>query len=256
MTEQGKIRVGRIRYDKNYKQIIPKYENFENIMVMTKSSEYGSLGPYCLKDENKFIMENIWQFSKLYKKVPATKLQYSRYDPRVIWQWPNDTFIDDNNNILPDYWIWRRIGMKSSDPIRYPVGYNNRSECIGAINTYLSFDEPMHIENFHILNYIDSRKQIYVPLYTKLVKKQKKYKLLEEKLSAGKNLLICEIDCSYGESMPYYKEKYNVPDNFIENYTMEINKENVKLMLNDEKHSFGHGYCLGMALLDIKIDEL
>lgn len=34
-------------------------EGFKNIVVLTKSSQYGMLGPYVLKDDNGNIVENI-----------------------------------------------------------------------------------------------------------------------------------------------------------------------------------------------------
>ena len=41
-----------------------------------------------------------------------------------------------------------------------------------------------------------------------------------------------------------------MPDNFIENNTIECNEFNMNIMLNDPKHPFGHGYCLAMTLLN------
>jgi len=54
------------------------------------------------------------------------------------------------------------------------------------------------------------------------------------------------------ESMDYYKQTYNVSDDFIENGTMLATEENLMLMMVDPKHPFGHGYCLAMALLDLE----
>ena len=54
----GQVRVGRIAKNK-----YPSYEGFINIIVMTKSSKYGDIGPYCLKNDAGHIMENIWQAS-------------------------------------------------------------------------------------------------------------------------------------------------------------------------------------------------
>jgi hypothetical protein len=51
--------------------------------------------------------------------------------------------------------------------------------------------------------------------------------------------------------MDYYKNMYKVEDNFIENDTMLVNDRNIDIMLNDDKHAFGHGYCLAMALLNM-----
>lgn len=54
------IRVGR----RIYTITDPSYEGFTPIICLTKSTEYGSLGPYELKDEDGRIMENSYQFSK------------------------------------------------------------------------------------------------------------------------------------------------------------------------------------------------
>lgn len=102
------------------------------------------------------------------------------------------------------------------------------------------------------LNYIEGRKEIYVPIYCELVKKQDKFYELKERLDSGENLLIIEVDGPHQESLDYYKEKYGVDDDFIENHSMEALDENLTIMLNDEKHPFGHGYCLAMALLDLE----
>lgn len=150
--------------------------------------------------------------------------------------------------------------MNSEYPIRYPVGYHCKNNCIGAIsnnnkvkkNTDLTLEND--INNFKILNYIESRKEIYVPLYCKLVKSTNRFKELQERLNNGENLLICEIDVAYQESLDYYKEKYKVDNNFIKNYTMDINEKNINIMLNDDKHPFGHGYCIALALLEKDIE--
>ncbi len=48
------VRVGRIT-DKH-----PSYVGFIPIVIMTKSSKYGAISPYCLKNESGHIMENIY----------------------------------------------------------------------------------------------------------------------------------------------------------------------------------------------------
>lgn len=75
------VRVGRIVKNKQ-----PLFEGFIPIVVMTKSSKYGEIGPYCLKNDKGQIMENYHQFHKIYEKVPKTVQHYSRWDRRVIWE--------------------------------------------------------------------------------------------------------------------------------------------------------------------------
>jgi hypothetical protein len=58
-----------------------------------------------------------------------------------------------------------------------------------------------------------------------------------------------EVDGPHQESMGYYQDEYKVADDFIVDDTMLVTEETVKIMLNDSKHCFGHGYCLAMALL-------
>lgn len=55
------IRVGRRQYSKGGSYTDPSFPGFTPIIVLTASSEYGSLGPYVLKDSNGFNMENIYK---------------------------------------------------------------------------------------------------------------------------------------------------------------------------------------------------
>ena len=206
-----------------------------------KSSPFWELSPYYLKNEKGEIMENVWQFSKVYEKVPKVKLFYSRYDNTVIWEHKEEKHIEDGK-INDNYKKWREKGFKNNYAVRYPVTFNYRHTVKYSLK---SIDEPDKK-----LGYIEARKQIYGPEYVELVKKQPKFKSLQERLKKGENLLIIEVDGPHQESLPYYMGKYSLKNNFIERNTILINKENIKIMLNDEKHNFGHGYCLAVALLD------
>ena len=192
-------------------------------------------------------MENVWQYSKVYETVPESTQRYSTYDKRVIWKHPAETHAiknpDGSFSLTPEYFAWRAKGMNCKDPVRYPVGYDHRHKCLFSLKSVNGVIDPKP------LDYITSRKEIYLPLYVHLVKDHPHFKLLLKKLSEGKNLLIIEVDGPHQESLDYYREKYNVPDNFIENDTMLCTKDNINIMLNDPKHPFGHGYCLGLALL-------
>lgn len=240
MTHNGLIRVGRIIY-KNGKPIYPSFPGFEPIVVLTKSSKYGSLGPYELKDEKGRIFENWYQFQKIYEWVPETKQTYSRWDNTVIWEYPYEVHVKDG--IVTDkYWNWRNKGMNSLYPIRYPVGNTkHRSLCLGSIKE----------EDHTILNYIESRKQLYLAEYVRLVRQKDQYKTLVNKHNSGQNLLIIEIDGPHEESLNHYKKIYNVSDDFIVNNTMLITPDNINIMLNDSLHPFGHGYCLAMSILNM-----
>lgn len=236
------VRVGRAIY-KDGKRIDPSYKNFTTIIVLTPSTEYGDLGPYVLKDEKGRLMENIWQFSKVYEKVPKTVCRYSRWDDTIIWDYPAEKHVE-NNEILPSYWKWRKKGMKAEHPIRYPVGFKNRHTVLYCLKR----------KGGEKLDYVTARKNIYMKIYIKLVKKEKRFLELQERLKNGENLLIVDVDGPHQESLDYYKEKYDVQDDFIEKDSVLVTKENMNIFLNDTKYSFGHGYCLGLALLDIKLE--
>lgn len=240
------LRVGRRIYDKKGKFTDPSYPNFTTIIVMTKSASiYGDIGPYELCDDDHRIMENIWQASKVYNTIPSNTSYQSRYTNLIVWQHDAETHIDPKTNeITKEYWNWRKKLENNKYPVRYPVGYNHRHNCKFALADIGNgkYSKP--------LNYIEGRKMIYVPLYTKLVKKTNNFKKLQTRLNNGENLLIVEVDGPHQEALKYYKGKYNVNDDFIEKDTMLINEQNINIMLNDEKYPFGHGYCLAMALLD------
>ena len=239
------IRVGRCVYENN-QRIDPSYPGFTPILVLTKSSPYASLSPYCLKDEQGRIMENRFQFSKIYETVPATTCRYSRWDDRIIWQWPAERHVIYQNNIMqiqPEYLKWRQAGMNATEAIRYPVGFNHRHQCLFSLKETNGVIDPTP------LNYIESRKQIYYPIYRDLVQKERQFLELKQRLQKGENLLIIEVDGPHSEALNYYQQKYKVGNDFIENNTVLATPENLEIMLNDPKYPYGHGYCLANVLL-------
>lgn len=238
---RGKIKVGTITYSHNQK-IFPKVQGYTNIIVLTPSTEYGSLGPYVLRDESGILIENLWQFSKVYERIPQTTQTYSRWDKRVVWDHPSEKHTDTNGSPNKKYWEWRKKGFECNDPIRYPVGKTARKTCLYSI--------PEN-DKTKRLNYIEARKEIYCKSYILSVKKEKQFHELKQRLDGGENFLIIEVDGPQQESLEYYKKKYGVPNDFIVDDTIDITKENLDIMLNDSRHSFGHGYCLAAALLNI-----
>lgn len=241
------IRVGRRIYNKDGTHNDPHYNGFTPILCLTASSPYGELGPYVLKDDDGRIMENIWQFSKVYEKVPPTKEYYSRYNKKIIWQHPSEIHVK-HGKLTNEYYSWRTKGMLNQYPVRYPVGYSNRNKCLYSIGgDQDNIEDP--IDEHNKLDYISARKKIYLPVYTKLVVRCPKFHDLLKRFNTGENLLIIEVDGPHQESLEYYKEKYNVGDDFIENNTSLMNKKNIEIFLNDDKYPFGHGYCLAHVLL-------
>lgn len=249
----GRVRVSRMANGNKASDM--KLDGFKSIVCLTKSTAYGDLSPYDLWDEKGRSMENIYQFAKIYEKVPASKQRYSRFDQKVIWEWPEQTHAVVTNpetgawTITPEYLQWRQAGMNAKEAIRYPVGHNHRHSCIGAFAENL--DGTI---NPRLLNYIESRKRIYVPLYARLVQQKDRFDKLRQELVSGTNLNIIEVDGPHQESLPYYQQTYGAPDNWIEHNSIECTKQNMEIMLNDPKHPFGHGHCLGLAIQGIQLD--
>jgi len=264
--EVGIIRVGKRIYREG-KYTDPFMKGFTPIITLTKSTPYGHLGPYVLRTKNKeknednisnngVILENYYQFSKIYEEVPYVKETYSRYNSQVIWEYPTEKHI---NNTLPKpnpiitinkkyinkkYWKWRQKGFECQYPVRYPVGRSKeqRAKCIGSI--------VKKGDKLKLLNYVEARKRIYLPIYKKSVKKETSFKNLVNRVQRGENLLIIEVDGPHQESLRYYRKKYGVSKNFIEKDTMIATFENIDIMLNDTLHPFGHGYCLALCILE------
>lgn len=241
----GKIRVGTRKYSGG-KFIDPDLEGYTPIVSLTKTSPYGSLSPYLLRTPSGVILENYYQFSKVYEEVPRSVQTKNQYDKTIIWDHPGEIHIE---NGVPNkrYFKWRRKGMETQYPVRWPVGKIHSKRCLYSI--------PEH--NFELrLGYVDSRKQIYLRSYLETVVKEPLFEELRNRVANGENLLIIEVDGPHQESLGYYMETYGVTKFFIQESTVRVTKRHLKILINDTKHPFGHGYCLAAALLGIKEEDL
>src|SRR5690606_4793200 len=140
-------------------------------------------------------------------------------------------FITDNIMLNSNYGQWRRNGLYSPYPIRYPNGKLGAKECYCAFKEKEPIlitdtnDEVIRKLDLTPLNYIESRKKIYTPEYIRLVREQPLYQELLYKVNNGHNIIIAEVDGPHEESLQYYMKTYNVSNNIIVNNTMEATKE-------------------------------
>lgn len=251
------IKVARRQY--RGRQVIepPTPANYVKIVVMIndniRNNEYGGLSPYNLRDENNIIMENKWQFSKVYRTVPAVSIPFSTNDKRIVWQHPAEKHIDANGQLTSAYYAWRNKGFTQTNPIRFPVGMSlqARASCVCSYKPL----PDLSIDVTRPLNYIEARKQIYCPEYVNMASQHEQFQMLRNMLNNGINLMIVEVDGPHDESLDYYRQRYGVDNNFIVNSAVDVTIDNMRILINDDKHAFGHGYCLAMALLDI-VDEV
>ncbi|CAF0722364.1 unnamed protein product [Didymodactylos carnosus] len=259
-TIVGEIRVGRRLYEKGFwDPMVPGYKNIVVLMpgspIQTDELNYGMLGPYSLKNDREQIMENVWQFSRIWKQVPKTTQYYPRKRHIITWNHSAEIHMNDNQELTNAYWNWREKGMNNKYFVRWPTGGKNMEEIQFAFRSEDVQPHTTIIPNDYRLSYIESRKKIYLPVYTSLVKKHPKFQELVNYHRSGENLLIIEVDGPHEESLPYYKNKYDVNDTFIENHTMLMTLENNKIMINDDKHPWGHGYALAMAVANVDENE-
>src|SRR4030067_149515 len=148
------------------------------------------LGPVGLYDGYVAVrFENAWQYAKVYRK-----------------------HADENGDPTQEYWAWAKAGWSNPRAVRYPMGK-------GAIPLYSYWDGRK-------LSYIDARKTIYVPLYTRLV------------TATGVLKELKEIETQHGELWLWDFDGY-------EHGALGITLDDV---LNCETRKMGHAFVLAMLL--------
>jgi hypothetical protein len=260
VTAGGHIRVGRYRGKNEPGDKIPITDGFVNVIV-TSHNQKGlgaSLSPYVVADSKDRIMENLWQFSKVYTRVHAQK--------QPNWTWDAEEHYITNKKttkgkLSSDYWEWRQAGMEHDKPIRYPNGFRGKAECLFALwpkdGSLKSVSSPK--AKMEELGYIEARKKIYAPLYVDLAKDNLELKKLQDMLEDGISLQIIDVDgpdiVKATGSDGVIKEPYDTMPKGIHGVTsgvgsIEITKQNIHLLMNDPDQPFGHGYVLACMLLE------
>lgn len=175
------------------------------------------ISPYCLKDSDGHIFENLYQGSKLYQEVDA---QQEVKSGKIIWSHPKETHVL-NGELTPEFWQWRKKLWNNPHPVRYPNGFHGRHKCICS----LWYENGEWIR----LQYVPARKKIYCKIYAELVQSTDAYKMLKELIDKGQNLQICEVDVRSGA----------------------VTEEVLRREINNDKAPFGHGYVLATCLLGL-----
>lgn len=255
----GKIRVGKIasRFDKGPKY--PVSTGYINIVVasVNKTKLGKQLTPFTLMDSEKRIMENIWQFSKLYSQTSAISTKN--------WSWPTSKHFYDGD-LLPAYWKWRKRGMNHHMAVRSPVPKCDRGRCLGCVWPTNSLGKNMTLDSVHLSNildtvntsilpYIEARVYVYSPLYMLLARKTDDFETLQELLQDGYNLQLIEPDGprretdENGDPVPPYDKM--TAGEYGENKvgSIPINEEIINKLINNVTQPFGHCFILATMLL-------
>jgi hypothetical protein len=175
------------------------------------------ISPYCLKDSDGHIFENIWQGSKVYETVDA---QHEIKSGKTIWSHPRETHIL-NENFTSEFWAWRKKLWNNQYPVRYPNGFHGRHRCLYA----LWYENNQWIK----LQYVPSRKKIYCKIYAQLVQNTDAFHQLKALYDKGQSLQICEVDVR----------------------PASLTEDVLRRELNNADKPFGHGYVLATCLMGL-----
>lgn len=191
-------------------------ENFEDFIVIDVTSHNKSdfwakglspfyLGPVeCYDGLIAQNVENAWQFSKVYP-----------------------CHIDENDNPTSEFTKFRNNGFAKTQASRRPMGKGN-IPCY----SYWKIND-MYVK----LDYIQSRKLIYIPIYAKAVVKTDAYKKLVEYKEMGYNIALSDFD------------GYN-------HYDFNMTYKDV---VNCKSRTLGHAFVIAMlleGLIEVKGDEV
>lgn len=201
----------------------PELEGFLRVDVTSGSNKKlggvlvrDLLSPMLLRTTEGVIFENFWQYSKVY---PGLGHLGDDGMPNDVWR------------------EWRRRGFALAKGTRTPpaVSRLRRRDRLLATPAYLMVDEwslPGRPDLHHKpLFYIESRKEIYAPIYMDLILKNG---ILSR--FPPSNLLILDVDGPPLEKSPYGVE-------------IDVNK--LRSLIEDPAYPFGHGYLVGAALQGI-----
>lgn len=256
------MRVGRVEF-KNGRYQLPDFEDYYICIPLTTriyqglarrlkhaEPDYVSLSPYELKissldpitkKEIPVIFENYYQFSKVYENVNffGRDWKYSTQESPIQIVKEKEKEKETERMVLTEsFYKWQSEGWNWPLPIRYPVGFERRHSVLASVDSEGNF-----------LDYISARKKIYLQPYARAVKQTADFKKLKKLHQKGQKIMILDVDGPVEDSLDYYVEKYNVTKDFISNQSVEVNRQNLEILLNDPKHPFGHGYCLAISLL-------
>lgn len=218
----------------------PQLDGYKTILIHTSGKNIGGdLSPYVLKNEDGHLLENIWQFSKVYARVTAQRIPLSRFHPNtIVWDHPAEEHVIDNI-VQPAYWKWREKGRQNSYAVRYPNGFHGRHNCLFSL--WLNPDT----KTWDRLDYIEARKRIYCGEYSRLAPRTPHFAQLRALLENGTNLLIAEVD---GPDPTLNYPPYDSIS--LESPALQMNETTAKLLVEDPKKPFGHGFVIACLLQD------
>lgn len=148
-----------------------------NVINTTSRSNTWSRGlsPFFVVPYNidAYNVENVWQYSKVYKK-----------------------HVDIDNEPTDEYYKWRQQGFKTKRGVRYPMGK-------GAIPLYSLWDNEK-------LGYIEARRKIYYKVYSDGVVRTDAYRKLYDYYISNTDIHLWDFD-GYDYQHTDLKSVFNDP---------------------------------------------
>jgi len=99
-------------------------------------------------------------------------------------------------------------------------------------------ETPYHAANEH-MDWVTSRKKVYVPEYTELVKNRPSTVELQQWVNAGNDVIFYDYDGPKEDGRPI---------------TLEITPDMLRAKINDVRAPFGHGYVVGALVKGIPLE--
>lgn len=183
------------------------------------------LGPITDCDGDKALrFENMWQFRKVYPQLGHWDEATQR--PTKAWD------------------VWRRAGNAKLNPkgkgIRTPYEVSKLRKLWREKKIPAWTPVCMWWQN-EALDYVTSRKRVYVPAYAALVAENDAFKAMKALVDAGENIMVLDLD---GPPLSLYPSG------------LHVTEDSLTIMLNDPNYPFGHGYVVAALLANIDLDAL
>ena len=196
------------------------------------------VGPCTASDGTEFKrFENMWQFGKVYEgNTVFNKLLSVKKKEEIPF-----VCSDENGNPTEEWFNIRKIGSESELAYRRP--FSGKPLYHYFVNTDGQTER---------IDYVTSRKKVYIPEYAKLVYNTPSFKKLKEIADGGKKLALVDFDAYNYYNDRYLSILYNSyitksgrMDAGLSDF-LSINK--MKDAVNFSNLALGHGFVLKMLL--------
>jgi len=236
MTEPGQVYIGKLRNRGGGRD--PVIPNVKNINVTSGSNNKINgysiknlsplyIGPVIEKDIFGHgnlvadIFENYWQYGKVFEELGH---------------------VDDDGNITRKWREFRSKGYHKKTGDRHPVGTktNEVKYVDDRGRNWYRYMTPIFGRYLATnMDYIESRKRIYVPVYEYLLENSETFQALQDYVDEGHDVQILDLDGPVDAD----------PDG------QRVTKKYLRKKINDPSANFGHGYVAAALLSGIKSED-